>query len=109
MARIGRPPRGQEKDSEHKFALFLLTKEKKAKIQELSNRTGMSISQLMIFAALKALLMNITGDESEYETLQVRLPGHVHRQLRVKSEQTKIPMTDLMLLGLDEELKRNGL
>lgn len=102
----GRPRKGEGRRNEvhYRSAVLHLNKEDKKKLEKIAKAKEISFAQLLTFGAMKALMMDIPTRVVLEETLQIRLPGHVHKQLKAKSERTGLPMTELMMIGLEAEL-----
>ena len=88
-----------------KFSVLKLDPEDKKALEKISSEIGISMTQMIVFAAIRATQLGITPKPTLDDSIQIRLTESLHAQLEQLSEETNRPMTELITIGLETAFK----
>jgi hypothetical protein len=84
-----------------RYSALRLTEEERFFLEDKAKKLGISMNQVIIFAALEALKLKAVKNPVRPDCIQIRLPVEIHAELQKKSEGLNMDITELLKLGLE--------
>ena len=97
------------KKKDIKFSILKLTAKQKEELEAKSKELGISMNQMIVFAAVTALKIKVEGNPTWDNSVQIRLPLSVHSELQEKANKLNMDMTDLIRVGLKNSFSLKAL